>query len=73
MMPTTSRLLLTKSQLAQQLGVGIRTLERMDAAGLLGPEKQRFSKTLVRWRAAEVEAWIAASCPARARWKWRRS
>lgn len=52
---------------AALLGVGLRTLRTMDAAGKL-PAPVRLSAGCVRWRLAELRDWTEADCPDRARW-----
>jgi predicted DNA-binding transcriptional regulator AlpA len=54
-------LLLSAEKLAQILGISIRTLWRLRAAGKL-PVPIRLGGS-VRWRLADIEAWIAAGCP----------
>ena len=52
---------------AAMLGVGLRTLRTMDAAGRL-PAPVRLSPGCVRWRLAELRDWAEANCPDRAEW-----
>jgi predicted DNA-binding transcriptional regulator AlpA len=65
---TASTMLLTAADLARELRLNIKTIRRMDMGGRL-PEPVRLSRT-VRWRAAEVRAWVAAGCPPRDEWHW---
>jgi len=44
----------------------VRTLWRLDATAKL-PRAVRLG-TACRWRRGEIEAWIAAGCPARDEW-----
>lgn len=52
---------------AALLGVGLRTLRSMDAAGKL-PSPVRLSPGCVRWRLAELRSWTDANCPDRESW-----
>jgi predicted DNA-binding transcriptional regulator AlpA len=54
-------------QTAAMLGIGLRTLRTMDAAGRL-PAPVRLSPGCVRWRLAELRDWTEAGCPDRERW-----
>lgn len=54
--------LLKPRELAQKLGVGLRTLHRLKAQGVL-PQPMRIGTRLVRWRASEIDSWIAAGMP----------
>jgi predicted DNA-binding transcriptional regulator AlpA len=49
--------LLTPTMLADKLSVSIRTLWRLVERGDV-PAPIRFNRKLVRWRAAEVQAWL---------------
>jgi predicted DNA-binding transcriptional regulator AlpA len=60
-------LLVDARRAAQLLGVGLRTLRAMDAAGRL-PAPVRLSPGCVRWRLAELRDWTEAGCPDRATW-----
>lgn len=60
-------LLITVEQLAARLNLSKRTVYRLLSAGAM-IEPIRLGGT-VRWRVAEVEAWIAAGCPARLTWE----
>lgn len=53
--------LLSAGKLAERLGVSIRTLWRLRAAGKL-PHPIRLGGS-VRWRPEDIQAWIAAGCP----------
>lgn len=57
---------------AALLGVGLRTLRTMDAAGKL-PAAVRLSPGCVRWRLAELRDWTEAGCPDRETWEARRA
>ncbi len=60
--------LLSAADLAQEWGLNIRTIRRMDLDGRL-PRAVRISRA-VRWRRSEVVAWIRAGCPKREEWIW---
>ena len=53
-------------QVAKRLGISVRTIWRLDAAGKL-PEPIRISGS-VRWRSVEITAWIEGGCPDRDSW-----
>jgi predicted DNA-binding transcriptional regulator AlpA len=53
--------------LAALLRLGLRTIRSMDRAGKL-PEPIRLSSGCVRWRYAEIRAWLDAGAPDRATW-----
>ena len=57
---------------ADLLGVGLRTLRTMDAAGKL-PAAVRLSPGCVRWRLQELRDWAEADCPDRETWEARRA
>lgn len=57
----TPLLLLSAQTLAQRLAVSVRTLWRLRSSGKL-PEPIRLGGA-VRWRTADVDAWVAAGCP----------
>jgi predicted DNA-binding transcriptional regulator AlpA len=58
----TTPALISASELAEMLQVSTRTLWRLRSAGkLIKPIKLGGS---TRWRLDEVQAWIAAGCPA---------
>ncbi len=61
------RLALPAGELASLLGVSLRHIRRMDAAGKL-PKPVRLGYS-VRWLAAEIEAWLTAGAPDRRRWQ----
>lgn len=60
-------MLLDADALAQELGVSIRTVRRLDAAGKL-PKPVRLGAA-VRWRRDEIIRWIQADCPDRRIWE----
>ncbi len=55
--------------LARALGCDRRTVERLEAAGKLGPRRVKLGG-MVRFQAAECRAWVAAGCPPRDEWTW---
>lgn len=54
--------LLDVNQVAATCGCAARTVYRLSDAGRM-PQPVRFG-SLVRWRRVELDAWIAAGCPA---------
>ena len=54
-------LLVSADKLAEMLDISVRTLWRLRSAGKLPPALKVGG--CVRWRLAEVRAWIAAGCP----------
>jgi predicted DNA-binding transcriptional regulator AlpA len=65
------RLLWGLDDLARAMGVDRRTVERMEAAGAIGPVRIKLPGRLVRFLADECGAWILARCPARDLWQQR--
>jgi predicted DNA-binding transcriptional regulator AlpA len=62
-------LLLNREQVAEVLGgCSASHVDRLDRAGKLGPRPIKLGGC-VRWRADELEAWIAAGCPGRVDWQ----
>jgi excisionase family DNA binding protein len=51
--------LLTARQVAERLGVSVRTLYRLVERGVL-PQAVRYSRKLVRWKSADIDRYIAA-------------
>ena len=49
------------------LGLSVRTIRSMDAAGQL-PRPIRLNGS-VRWRVSELRAWLAAGAPSREAWE----
>lgn len=58
--------LLTATEAASLCRKSVRTWRAWDAGGLV-PRPVRIGRS-VFWRADELQAWIAAKCPARAEW-----
>ncbi len=52
--------------LAAMLGLSVRTVRKMDAAGKL-PRPLRFGHA-VRWRLQEIQDWLGACAPDRNTW-----
>ena len=61
-------LLLDAGAVARQLSVSPKTVRRLDEGGKL-PSPLRIGR-LLRWRRAELEAWVVAGMPARDEWSW---
>lgn len=53
--------LIDAAELAQRLGVSVRTVYRWDDLGFI-PRSIRLRRSR-RWRSDEIDAWIAAGCP----------
>ena len=62
-------MLLSAPQVAALLGMHRATLWRLHSSGKLGPLPVR-TLGRPRWRRAEIESWVRAGCPPRARWSW---
>ena len=60
-------LLLSAADLADVLGVSLRTVRRLDSYGKL-PRPVRLGRA-VRWRRDEVARWVEAGCPDRSEWE----
>ena len=60
-------LALSAEGLARTLGVSLRHVRRLDAAGKL-PRPVRLGAS-VRWPVAEIEAWLAGGAPDRRTWQ----
>jgi prophage regulatory protein len=58
-------LLLSGKIVAERLGISMRTLWRLRAAGKL-PAPVRLGGS-VRWRVNEIDSWVAAGCPIKSR------
>lgn len=54
-------------QLAEVLGLSVRTVRRLDALGKL-PRPVRIGGA-VRWRREEIDQWLGAGCPDRQTWE----
>lgn len=60
-------LLLSAEELAKVLGVSLRHVRRLNAAGRL-PPSVRLGRS-VRWRLPEVRRWLDLGAPDRAAWR----
>ncbi|MHC4178534.1 MAG: helix-turn-helix transcriptional regulator [Planctomycetota bacterium] len=60
--------LLSAVDLAREFRISPRTIRRLDLQGKL-PRPIRVGRA-VRWRRAEMAAWVAAGAPPRDRWAW---
>ncbi|NLX22442.1 MAG: AlpA family phage regulatory protein [Phycisphaerae bacterium] len=56
-------LMVTRSQLAEGLGISQRHLDRLEETGKL-PCPIRLGRS-VRWRTADIELWVDEGCPCR--------
>ena len=63
MLKSSTRILITVTELSEILSLSPSTIWRMDSKGEL-PEPLRLNRT-VRWRADEIQLWIDAGCPSR--------
>jgi excisionase family DNA binding protein len=59
-------LVLNALEVAVLLKIGKSTFLRLHSAGKV-PQPVRFGRS-VRWRRAELEAWVAAGAPSRDKW-----
>ena len=59
--------LVDRKGVAAILGVGVRTVDRMNASEAI-PTPIRIGR-LVKWRRSEIIAWAAEECPSRRRWE----
>lgn len=59
-MTTTDRLL-TAENLAEQLGLSVSSIYRMRSTGESLPRATRVGARAVRWRQADVDAWLEES------------
>jgi len=65
---TRTQELLTAKDVAELLDIGRSTLYRLKSSGKV-PRPVKIGGN-VRWRRAEIEAWIADGCPPLSRWEW---
>ena len=63
----TDEIAISVLRLARLLGVSVRHVRRMEAESLLGPHPIRLGRC-VRYLVTEIEEWVAAGAPNRARW-----
>jgi predicted DNA-binding transcriptional regulator AlpA len=66
-LPSPSPLLLRAKAAALLCDMSLRTWRTWDVAGKI-PQPIRIGRSL-RWRASELQAWIAAGCPDRSTWQ----
>lgn len=59
--------LIDAAALAEKLNVHQVTIRKWQTSGKI-PAPVRIGRA-VKWRLTEIEAWIAAGCPARAKWE----
>lgn len=64
----SASLLLTKADLARELRVSAKTIDRIDQAGKL-PRPLRVGSRAKRWPRDVIVAWIAAGAPCRRDWE----
>ena len=63
--------LINARDVARTLSIGVRHLYQMLAAGLVGPQPIRLGRS-IRWRSDEINDWVRAGCPSRAKWEAKR-
>jgi hypothetical protein len=61
-----------REQVAALLSIGVATLDRWDAAGLLGPVGAKKAGRKL-WSLAELRDWVQAGMPGRQEWLARRA
>jgi excisionase family DNA binding protein len=66
MQSPASALVLSRNQVAQLAGLSVRTIERLDAIGVLRGFRPG-GRRAVRYHRNEVLRWIADGCPLRPR------
>ena len=67
--PATAGLLIDKKVMSELLNVSSRTLSRLDELQAI-PEPIRLRGSMIRWRLAELIAWMDAGCPLRRNWTY---
>jgi hypothetical protein len=70
--PALEPLAVGREQLAALLSIGVATLDRWDAAGLLGPVGVRKAGRKL-WSLSELRQWVDAGMPGRKEWLARRT
>ena len=63
----TRQMVVSAHELAEMLGLSVRTIRRLDCSGKL-PRPVRIGGA-VRWRTEEITRWLAAGCPDRKEWE----
>jgi predicted DNA-binding transcriptional regulator AlpA len=66
--PNADALLLSGPDVSRRLGIGISHLHGLRRAGQLPLTPIRLGRA-VRFRADELARWVAAGCPAAAKWE----
>jgi hypothetical protein len=69
--PPLEPLAVGREQVATLLSIGVATLDRWDAAGLLGPVGAKKAGRKL-WALAELREWVQAGMPGRKEWLARR-
>jgi len=67
--PEQAGILLDADTAAKLLNVSPRTLRKLQASEAI-PAPVRIGKRIVRWRLAEILAWIESGCPPRCHWTY---
>jgi predicted DNA-binding transcriptional regulator AlpA len=68
--PSAGEPLLIDARIAAGLcGISERSWRRLEHLGQIGPERIELGRS-VKYRTAEVRAWIACGCKPREEWEW---
>lgn len=67
--PDTAGLLVDTKTMSKLLNVSSRTLSRLDDLQAV-PTPIRLGGNMIRWRLAEILAWMDAGCPLRRNWTY---
>lgn len=67
--PDTAGLLIDTKTMAKLLSVSTRTIMRLDDENAI-PQPVRIGGKFIRWRLAELLAWMDGGCPLRRNWKY---
>lgn len=67
--PDTAGLMIDKKTMARLLNVSLTTLHQLHATESI-PEAVRLGRSIIRWRLAEILAWMEAGCPSRRNWTY---
>ena len=70
LMAGNDAILVPRRKAAELLGMGVRTFDRLRAAGLIGPSHVKLGG-LHFYRVVELRAWCEAGCPNRELWRER--
>ena len=68
---THEPILLDVKGVANMLGVSTNSVRNYDVEGRIGPMAIKLGR-LKKWKKEEIEKWVEAGCPGRARWQSRR-